>query len=242
MPRSEIRVEAWGVKRVRARIAPGVPFACSPAEHEEWERLCHENDRLHDGAILAVTAFLPDVGEIQCVRSSYKEFVTAPALGRSVQSLGASGIVSRGGSHTREYLIGRRGSSVRLYPGLWETAPRGTVDGADAQTLSLLDLANQLRREAREELAWDMNPESIAPVAIVHDETSRSVDVCIACRVQGAPDSFASTWEYPEARWVRWEELARGAYSLSPPCEALVSALTPPCSGLERGDIPPNTP
>ena len=224
------RVVAWPVAGVRVLVAPTATDARGAAALErEWARRCAENPRLHDGPVLAVESVDAARGEIVGRRSTYMRFVAGPALGAPITALGVSGVCVRRGSAGLEVLMGRRGAGVRIYAGMWETAPRGAVEPGAKGELGLGDLAACLAEEGREELGAGVRVEAWSVLALVKDAAAASVDVCLLCEVEDR--GGAGSWEYADRRWTPLAELvawARGARpagaegELSPPCAALV--------------------
>lgn len=220
------RVVAWPSAGVRIRVRPAE--AGRPAGLEgEWARRCGENPRLHDGPVLAVESVDAARGEIVGRRSTYMRFVAGPALGAPITALGVSGVCVRRGAAEPQVLMGRRGAGVRIYAGMWETAPRGAVEPGASDELGLADLAACLAEEGREELG--VRVEAWSVLAMVEDAAASSVDLCLLCEVEDR--GGAGSWEYAQRRWAPAAELtawARGARpawaegELSPPCAALL--------------------
>ena len=228
---STVRVYEWPARSVRVIIAGDLAFSDGREAlrevRREWERLCAINPRLHDGRVLHVESFDAVRGEIVCRRTTYKTFVAGHAAGVRVEALGVTGICVRNGAGGEEVLVGRRGENVRIYAGLWETAPRGAVEPPTAgDVMSFDDLAGCLVREGIEELGADVVPR--ACVGLVRDAAASSLDVCVRCEGGSAGDG--GNWEYASRRWMRMDVLrawARGrppagleGQTLSPPCEA----------------------
>lgn len=222
------RVVAWPAHGVRIRLEPARDDGPAGLQ-EEWARRCDENPRLHDGPVLAVESVDAQRGEIVGRRSTYRRFVAGPAAGAPITALGMTGVCVRRGVGGLEVLMGRRGEGVRIYAGLWETAPRGAVEPGAADELGLRDLAACLAEEGREELGAGVRVEAWSVLALVEDAAASSVDVCLLCEVED--EGGAASWEYAARRWTPVSELiawARGAApagaagGLSPPCAALV--------------------
>ncbi|QOI99280.1 MAG: hypothetical protein HRU70_01755 [Phycisphaeraceae bacterium] len=192
-----------------------------------WARACAANPRLHDGPLLAVVRAEP--GLIVCERSTYRSFVTGLAIGVPVKSLGVSGLLWTRDAGRIEILMGRRATGVRLYAGLWETAPRGSVRPPPTSGSADLPpdfLAHELRQESLEELGlvpWGTAP---SPIALVHDDHARSLDAVLAAEIQRDPAPAAASWEYSHIQWMPWESPSPiTPDTLSPPTRALFDAL-----------------
>lgn len=218
-------VHAWpGAVRIVA--APEEAGADERIE-AEWRARCAANPRLHDGPVLAVESVDLSTGTIRGRRSTYKRFVAGPAVGRPITALGVSGVCVRGGA---EVLVGRRAAGVRIYGGMWETAPRGAVEPGAKDELGFEDLAACLAEEGREELGPGVVVRAHRAAAAVMDEAARSVDVCVVCEVEGL--GGGGSWEYADRRWVALETLEAWALGAAP--GGVSGELSPPCAALVR--------
>jgi hypothetical protein len=197
-----------------------------PGLEEEWRRRCAANPNLHDGPLVEVLAVEP--GRIAARRTTYRRFVAGPAVGRPVLALGVTGVCVRGG----EVLLGRRGPGVRIYGGLWETAPRGGVEPGPGGSLSEGELTACLEAEGREELGPSFRALAWRALAAVRDGPAGSLDLCFLVELAGDPGGPAA-WEYDDRRWVRTGEVAGWAQG-GPPPEGLAGALSPPAEALAR--------
>ena len=196
---STVRVYDWAARSVRVVIAGDLAVPACGAIDREWDRLCALNPRLHDGRVLHVESFDATIGEIVCRRTTYKAFVAGPAAGLRVQTLGVTGLCVRSGVGGDEVLMGRRGEHVRIYGGLWETAPRGAVEPpALGDVMTFEDLSACLVREAREELGTSVTVQH--GVGLVSDAAASSLDVCLRC--DGVSAIEGGNWEYASRRWV----------------------------------------
>jgi len=223
---TKVRVYDWTARSVHVAIAGDLALLADPAVDREWDRLCAVNPMLHDGKVLHVESFDAGHGEIVCRRTTYKAFVAGPAAGVRVEALGVTGICVRSGPDGTEVLVGRRSKNVRIYAGLWETAPRGAVELLANDVMSFDDLAACLVREGREEIGAEVTP--IACVGLVRDALASSLDVCLRCDCVSAGD--VGNWEYASRRWLSADALRAWAWgrppsglegeTLSPPCEA----------------------
>lgn len=212
-------------------------MACPDIEavDRQWARMVQANPRLHDGEVIAVAGADPASGLIECHRSSYKLFVAGAAAGVVVRSLGVTGVCVRRKNGVEEALIGRRGDSVRVYGGLWETAPRGGAEARGRSALNGVELAGCVLAEAEEELGAGI---SITPrrwLAIVRDPVASSVDLCLLCGAECDDDRAAETpgnWEYSARRWIPVDELRAWARAGTPPAGLAGERLSPPCVEL----------
>lgn len=196
-----------------------------------WELLRAENPRLHDGPVLLIDH------EGRCSCSTYRTLATAARLGRTIRSLGVQGLVigrdATGGKHV---LFGRRSRETRIYGGMWENAPSGTVTPPDETiaTLGLPHLAAALRGEGLEELGIDLADSEIRWLAMLEDPEAMSVDAVLEVRPRrpiqprAAPCRAADSgrWEYIDTAWVADEDLPdwtrRCVSAISPPTLALL--------------------
>lgn len=192
----------WPIMRRAGVRALAQHLAWSAADQATWESLCAAQPRLHDGP--AVCAVLDAEDRLSVFQSSYR-FVAVQQARHALGSIGSPrlrlvGIKalvmvdsagpdgSRGGG-ARRLLVGLRRDSHRMYPGMWEAIPAGGVDalptrhdpsdGADhAASLSPSFLLEQLRREAREEIAAAIPDDaSIRCLGLLIDDPACSVDV-----------------------------------------------------------------
>lgn len=227
--------------RLSIRIEPGTPGADPGAAADSaWAQMCAENDRLHDGPILAVRSIDGAASTITCARSRYRELALQhhPAVGdRGVRMLGVKGLITGRDRAGREHvLIARRGPQTRIYGGLWELCPGGGVDvPADASTISHDDLARTVVHEAEQEMgvklaAADCRP----PAALVQDDTAFSLDLIVPVAWPGTVDprrglcaADGCEWEYLDAAWLALQEV--GAFAA-----ANCHAITPPTLAVWR--------
>ncbi len=222
---STARVYEWPARSVRVVIRGDLVVPTGEAVEREWDRLCAINPRLHDGAVLHVESFDAGLGEIICQRTTYKVFVAGHAAGVRVEALGVTGICVRKGPEGDEMLVGRRGENVRIYAGLWETAPRGAVEAPAGGAMSFDDLSACLVREGREELGAEVTP--ISCVGLVRDAVASSLDVCLRC--DGVSAIGGGNWEYASRRWAG-EGALRAWAKGRPPRGLEGERLSPPCA------------
>lgn len=235
-------------------IDPPPPIAA--AINNLWAELRRDNPRLHDGPILITdplhTTLSRATGSPRFARAhtglaliarhaTYKTLATAADVGMHVRALGVQGIVTaRDASGEEHLLLGRRGSEVRIYQGLWENAPSGTlpppVPGA-----SLIDQSHftqALLAEGIEELGLNLSAASISWLAMLDDAEARSLDVVLKLQMQQPIDPRATPcatddthpWEYAATQWTPLATLgawaAQNAHAISPPTLALIRWIT----------------
>lgn len=201
----------------------------SPAMLERWDALRRANPRLFNGPVLGVRGAEVTPGGVRLTLGlgSYLTLCTQEPDGPRLVQGSVTGLVR--GADGR-VLLGRRGASTRLYPGLWELAPSGGIDPpasgpGPAWALGGADVLAQLRRELREEVGGGLQIEGARALALVEDDAGPSCDVVVGASVRGEPGG--GSWEYAEWRWVAPGGLgAFGAvHRLSPPTRALLRAL-----------------
>ena len=200
----------------------------------EWKRIELENPRVYDGGIALVSSVEEDQ-TIRCVRGSYKGFVTAPAAGIRAEALGVTGVLRHRRSDGKFVtLMGKRGRETRIYGGMWETAPRGTVPPPLLGVqLTARMLEEQLRAEMKEEVGYEIPSTHMTPYAVVRDPLARSLDVVYVAGIDArgfeaieAAARRGGNWEYDALRWVDFEaDGPRMLEELSPPTAALLRAL-----------------
>lgn len=169
-------------------------------------------------------------GKITCLRSTYKIFVAGPIVGTRVRTLGVTGICVRQGPTGEEVLVGRRGENVRIYGGMWETAPRGSVEApAGVTEMGLERIAACLARESHEELGAPLKVS--ACIGVVHDRNASSVDICLRCELGERVGE--GSWEYSATSWMNVDVLKRWAHREIPPGRE-GQTLSPPCAAWFR--------
>lgn len=203
-----------------------------------WEELHRANPVLHDGPILLALADELRRGELVCRAGGYRELATASMLGRAdrTRALGVCGlVVGRDSRGDRHVLFGRRGVQTRIYGGMWENAPSGTVapPRAGAESVAMAELVASLRDEGIEELGIDLAAADVTAVAMLEDARACSVDVVLSAELPGAIDARASMcvasarrWEYVDTAWVAERDIEawieRDSAAISPPTLGLV--------------------
>lgn len=219
-PSRNITVTPWpDSPPLRIDIAAGRPPAAGRAREAMWREMCAANPRLHDGEILAVNSVETRNARIECRRESYKRFVTSRATGEAIEALGVTGVILHDGA----VLMGRRARGVRIYAGLWETAPRGAIDVPKGRAARLTErqIRQALRREGREELGAMGAPRPSRLLCIVRDPVASSLDLCYLCAWAPSKQAReAGSWEYQAMRWMSRRALLRRR-DLSPPTRAL---------------------
>ncbi|MBY0312738.1 MAG: hypothetical protein K2W85_11770 [Phycisphaerales bacterium] len=210
---------------------------CRPDVDRVWGELRASNPRLFDGPVLLVDLdSLLEKRELRACRGTYKTLATAAGLGREdVRALGVQGLVmARERSGDACLLLGKRGGDVRIYPGLWENAPSGTVEPTRGSTIGVPELLAALAEEGDEEVGIDLHAGSARCVALVDDAIARTVDVVVqveldaevTSRVIACQDQECGIGEYTMAAWspmgevVGWVEREAGV--VSPSTRALV--------------------
>lgn len=239
-----------GELSLRDVVALVQPAGEGPADAQvdaEWDRLLSEGRRLFDGPLVFVdVAPSSPAWPLVCRRGGYKELATAHALGRSVRALGVQGLVlARDQDGDECLLMGRRGSTTRVYANLWENAPSGTLapparirDAHEPMPLELSVIIDALRQEADEELGESLGPAfddaSIAPAYLLDDPHARSLDFVLTVTLAQTIDSRAGlcrvtdqhAWEYSGTVWVPTSRLSAWVSDrpeqVSPPTAALV--------------------
>ncbi|MGD9690048.1 MAG: hypothetical protein AB7K52_10385 [Phycisphaerales bacterium] len=212
--------------RVQVRAAGTAP-PLPAAGAERWAKLVDANPRMFDGPILAFESFDGASGVIDARHDRFARVaVQDETLDLGVRLLGVKGLIvardQRGATHV---LIARRGRQTRIYADMWEIAPAGGIDppGADADPggmteLNIERLVATLMEESEEELGIDLHacargtPE---PVALVHDELARSVEIIMRVDWREAIDpsrlpgtcpasgrGVGGGWEYSDAAWL----------------------------------------
>lgn len=252
-----VRPLTSGLNRI-AIASPAPPVAPDDRVAAAWATLRAANPSLHDGPVLLVDPEPLTQGEFRCRIDTYRTLAAAAVLGRDIRALGVCGIVTaldaRGEEHV---LFGRRGSSVRMYPGHWENAPSGSVaPPGDAAELTLADLAEALADEGDEELGIDLRRAPAAAIALLDDPTAHSLDVVLEVRLGTPIDprqglcSLTADREYVDLAWLDRRNLSswliHAAAGVSPPTLALVqwwltrpSAASSPTPGPSPAPSPP---
>jgi len=234
----EIIVRGLANDDVHVVIEPGPQAASASVDRaveHAWEELRQANTRLHDGPIMLADATRLARGELVCRHGSYKELATAVVLRRSVRALGVCGVVvGRDGRGHEHVLFGRRSGETRVYGGMWENAPSGTVapPRAGMQSLGLEQLSHVLRTEGIEELGLELVSTNVRAIATLEDSHARSVDVVLRVEVGGVIErretmcasGACGRWEYVDAAWVEVGEIAlwMNGGGLSSPTVALM--------------------
>ena len=145
-------LEAGASPRFELLPALNPPPPIAAAIDHLWEELRRTNPRLHDGPILLTSPedcattvrFLrtvvpgnPTPTPFVARRASYKTLATAADVGLDVRALGVQALLTaHDKSGVEHLLLGRRGSETRIYQGLWENAPSGTISPLVLRVLS----------------------------------------------------------------------------------------------------------
>lgn len=184
-----------------------------PLIESRWSALCAANPRYHDGDILSVAHIDGPAGRIEVATDRFRDLaVQSDDLDLSVRLLGVKGLITAQDSAGHEHmLIARRSTETRIYHAMWEIAPAGGVNTPQSPWTNLgpETFADALAEEAREELGLTIDPAGTRPVAIVIDETARSVDVIVAHSwphiinpKKPVACAAGCTWEYLDTCWL----------------------------------------
>lgn len=154
-----------------------------------------------------------------------------------VRALGVQGIVTARDKHGEEHLLlGRRAGETRIYQGLWENAPSGTIapPAAAQSSLAIADFTKALLDEGLEETGLDLNQAGTSCAALLDDSQAQSLDVVLRIEMResinpsSVPCSADNThrWEYAATTWVPTAQLAdwvqRHDHAISPPTLAVL--------------------
>ncbi len=196
---------AHGEGSLRIVVIPGAPTPASAEVVAAWEAMGAANPRLYNGPVLSVVSIDLERAEITCRRDEFRRLAVQPRVRTGVRVLSVTGVVtSRDASGREHVLLGRRGVSTRVYPGLWELGPAGGIP-VPAPTIRELDeraIREQVLAEAAEEVGIALRPGPI--VALARDWIACSDDIVVRCEADGVGSvgSPGSPWEYDETRWV----------------------------------------
>jgi hypothetical protein len=210
-----------------------------------WNELRQSNPRLFDGPVLLVDREAILCGRLVCRRGSYKQIAThgmisqlGTAQTRSRPwSLGVQGVVvGRDADGDEVVLMGRRSLETRVYGGLWENAPSGTVTPRPGdERVDLGQFVASLREEGLEEIGVDLGASSVRWIALLEDAHAGSIDVVLKLdageRVNAARlpcPIHEGRWEYVDSAWVPTKRLAEWVNSgaaVSPPTRGLFEFL-----------------
>lgn len=240
--------DAPGLPRFAVLPALDPPPAIAAAIDQLWADLRRANPRLFDGPIL-ITDPLAELlaarfsAGLAARRASYKTLATAAEVGMSVRALGVQGIVTaRDGRGVEHLLLGRRSSDVRVYQGLWENAPSGTLPPPPPGEASIGDahFVRALLAEGIEEVGLDLNRAAMSFAALLDDAHAQSLDVVLRLamdqpidpRTLPCPSHDGGRWEYADTAWIALPDLpawaAANAHAISPPTHALLGWLNGP--------------
>jgi hypothetical protein len=211
---------------------------------ECWSRALEASPGLFDAPVFSVERVDPGAGIIECRRARYRELVAQTALTGErgpwclgVAQLSVTGLLvgrdARGNCHVA---IGRRSEKTRIYPRMWELAPAGGVEIAEAGTGGGLEvLTRALDAEAREELGMELDMSEATAVALSPDPSAGSVDVIIRVDVPGvtiphrAPACGSCMWEYTDTAWLSERDAMKFVreheHAVIPPTRAALARL-----------------
>lgn len=210
-----------------------------------WARALAANPGLFDGPMLSVERMDAVGGVIEVRRGRYRELVAqtmlAPELGAwnlGVAQLSVTGLlVGRDARGERHVAIGRRSERTRVYPRMWELAPSGGVEVAEAGRGGGLEvLTRALDGETREELGMELDMGAARVVALAADPDVGSVDVVIRVEIPGvtiphrAPACGSCMWEYIDTAWLSerdGEKFCREhPHAIVPPTRAAIARMS----------------
>lgn len=169
-----------------------------------WQGLCAQNPRYFDGRILSFEAYDATRRVATARDVAYRYHAARDAVDSGVSFFGVTGLLRAGD----RFLVGKRASTVHEYPGQWEFAPCGGIDPPPAaqDILSPGEIAQELRREAGEELGIDLVLDAPRAVALVHDDPVGSTDLMLLIDLPARPETDGN-WEYQQARWLTLAEI-----------------------------------
>lgn len=204
-------IEVWPIVPGRGALHLVVARGPAPAASDQvahaWGRMCGQNPRLYDGPVLSVVTFDPDRNELTCRRDSYQRLAVQPSIATGVRQLSVTGVLTaRDASGRRWVLLGRRGESTRIFPGMWEIGPSGGLPppALNVESLGEVDLLRHLSDEVVEEVGLDVTSGRVA--ALVRDHGAHSDDVVIECDLgsfeQACDLAQPANWEYSETMWL----------------------------------------
>lgn len=212
--------------------------AADPATDAAWASLRQGNPTLFDGPIILVEPPSASTAKLRGRHATYSHVATTSLTRHHARSLGVKALtLARDRSGTEHALVGLRASSTRIYPGLWELAPAGSVvpPSADATAISLPVMIDALRQEALEEIGIDLATAECTPIALVDDDVASSLDVLFRCVLSPAPKlprrscavALDAIAEYAATEWVPVDRLAdwtnRSPDAIAPPTAAIVA-------------------
>lgn len=211
-----------------------------------WEELRRENPRLFDGPILLADGLADGLADCHALlhdrliarRSTYRVLATAAHVGMQVRALGVQALVTGVDDRKVEHvLMGRRGSQTRVYQGLWENAPSGTIvpPPPGEKFIDWPHFSRALMDEGLEELGLNLSASNMGWMALVDDGIAQSLDVVLSVLMHDPIDPRRSVcasddrhrWEYLDTAWVPRAKVMEWI-------EAHASAVSPATRGLVR--------
>lgn len=227
-----------------------------PAIDARWQQLRARNPRYFDGPILAfhsleIVRDPAPITLIHAVRSSYKLLAVTnpptptdptPPVHTGVTQLSITAVITARDTGGRPHvLLGKRGTSTRIYGDQWELGPSGGIepppDRAVTATLEDRDILKQVRAEIDEELhlATLGRTQILELLCLTHDTIANSLDLVYHVdalhTVNPAPDPTSTVapanWEYTQSRWTPIDTLRTldTTLPLIPPTRALFRYL-----------------
>ena len=225
----------WRCDHVDIEIAPAPTIPDEPDIEACWRRMCAQNPRLYDAAMLSVASFDPVERRIVAHRATYKRFAVQPEVDTGAILLATTGaIAARDDAGRTCLLLIRRDEQTRAYAGLWEIAPAGGIDPPkdDRTRLTFDDVIAQIRLELREEAGLDLPLHDSRIACVYHDALSQSLDVVVraslAEQVERLREIAGDThWDAAEAAWVPTDDLDAFVRDepCNPPTRLVMSAL-----------------
>lgn len=217
-----------------ARIVRGAPPSLSEDVNSAWTRLVSLNPRLYNGPLLSVLSIDPDPIEFLCRRDCFARLVAQPALKTGVSLLAVSALITARDRAGREHvLLGRRGRSTRVYPGMWENGPAGgiTPPPPNIDLITEEQMLTNLREEMEEEIGLVVEPSDL--VALVRDTVAFSHDLVYRCEAPSVEEATmklaGANWEYSETLWLPIDEVAAfdaaNPHEIIPPTRAIFRVM-----------------
>lgn len=167
--------------------------------------------RLFDGPVLMADRASALRGELCVYPATYRYLAAGAAVSGEVRGLGIQAIVTGVDEDGDEMvLLGRRGAQTRMYPGMWENAPAGTVDVRGVRAGEEIPWARLLRvleEEGLEEVGLELGACEVRAIALLDDAAARTVDIVVSAEVPGRLRAQlgcrinAGAWEYADTAW-----------------------------------------
>lgn len=227
---------------ITIEIEPGGPPAPTGEMLERWALAAAANPRLFNGRILRYVSHEAREGRGVRVRARHDTYQRYGMQGhdpaaadpaRDIYHLAVTGVVTTHDPHGRgAVVLGRRGGSTFVYPGMWEQAPGGGLESADLYTQLLTEMEEELGLPGlvdgsrRDDLLEPPAADDVLGLTI--DPNTPSVDVIVRVRLrEGAERAMqAGSWEYGSTRLALIAELPEflereGEANIIPPTVAI---------------------